>query len=472
MLTKSNFTQFLTCKNEFWLISNTTQENQTPLSISDLHRREEGYEVERLARKLEIFIEDESKKVEFGKEFQTDSLYAKADIVITDLKTDGIKIYEVKGSTKVNEVHQNDLAFQCLTAQKAGFNVEGAYLITVNNEFLFEDKIIPENFFSISDETNFVYSVLENVELNANEAIKLSQSPEPTVTLLDYCKSSKLDCAFLKKHFPDIPEYNVSHIFNSGSKKLNALLSEGILDLRDIPHDFSLTARESSFVEVERKKLPFINSEEIKNELAKLKFPLNFLDYETFNPAVPKFSKTRPYQQVVFQYSLHTLNEPDGELLHSFHLSRNDGKHPTHELAQRLSEDLDQKIGTVIVWNESFEKNINKEIALMFSEFSDFMDEVNNSMFDLRKIFSNRHYLHPEFYGKNSIKKVLPVLCPDLSYKEMDIADGLTASIKWYHLATKRGSIEEQEKIYEDLTKYCNLDTLAMVKIYEVLLSI
>ncbi|MBK8151236.1 MAG: DUF2779 domain-containing protein [Acidobacteria bacterium] len=144
-------------------------------------------------------------------------------------------------------------------------------------------------------------------------------------------------------------------IFSMPAQKLNSLLANGILNISDIPSHFKLTDRESLIVEVERSGLPKIDIETIRGELGELKYPLNFLDYESFNPAVPKFVKTRPYRQMVFQYSLHTIDEFGGELKHSYHLSRNDGRHPTEEIAERLFEDLNGRVGTVLIWSEGFE---------------------------------------------------------------------------------------------------------------------
>ena len=105
----------------------------------------------------------------------------------------------------------------------------------------------------------------------------------------------------------------------------------------------------------------------------------------------------------------------------------------------------------------------------MFPEFAGFLEDLNSLIFDLRTIFSDGLYIHPGFRGKTSIKRVLPVLCSEHSYDTLEIGDGITASIKWYHMATRRGDEAEQQKIYDDLCAYCHLDTLAMVKIFEVL---
>ncbi|MBX3265486.1 MAG: DUF2779 domain-containing protein [Acidobacteria bacterium] len=472
MLTKSKFKKFVECPNEFWL-DHHFPEPAGKLDLNAQLRRETGYEVESLARTHPIFAARDDVKIEFGKEFQTETLYAKADVVVTVLATGDIEIYEIKSGTSAKDEYKLDLAFQFYVATQAGYVVSKACLIFLDNTYIFDGVLDTESLLCISDETEAINILNGTIRTDIETALAFRDGDEPAVTLLDYCKANKLGCRSILKQFPDIPEYNVSNIFSAGSKKLNTLLEEGILNLCDIPADFKLTDREAAIIEVERSGQPYIDRETILGELNELKFPLQFLDYESFNPGVPKFHRTRPYQQMVFQYSLHTLGSEGGELRHSFHLSRNDGRHPSKEIVERLYEDLNGNIGTVIIWSEGFEKTRNTELGVMFPEYADFLAEVNDAVYDLRKVFSRRLYLHPGFRGRDSIKKVLPVLCPHLpSYDDMDIGDGLTASIKWFHIATGRGTSEEREKTYEDLCAYCHLDTLAMVEIYRHLLSI
>lgn len=466
IMNKSHFKKFLSCPNEFWLDHHFPEE-PVPMSLNGQFRREIGYEVERYARTLPQFV---GGNVAFGKEFDAGDLYAKADIVITDDATGEIEIYEVKSGASAKEEYQIDLAFQCHVAAEAGFVVRGAHLITVDTSYVFDGNMDASRLLRITDESETVNAIRATLGDQIAAARDCLNGPEPEVTLNDYCKASKLDCRFIARKFPDIPEYNVSHIFNAGTAKLKKLLDLGILNVCDIPLDFDMTDREAAIVAVERSGNPYINKKVIRDELDALQYPLNFLDYESFNPAVPKFPYTWPYQQMVFQYSLHTMDRPGGELRHSYHLSRNDGRHPTEEIVERLVEDLSDRVGTVVIWSEGFEKKRNTEMGAMYPVHADFLAELNEAVYDLRKVFSRRLYMHPGFRGRDSIKKVLPVLCPDVpSYNDMEIGDGVTASIKWYHMATRRGDEAELQKIYDDLCAYCHLDTLAMVKIFEVL---
>ena len=142
---------------------------------------------------------------------------------------------------------------------------------------------------------------------------------------------------------------------------------------------------------------------------------------------------------------------------------------PAREIAEGLHADLSTNIGTIIVWNKGFEKMCTDQLALLYPEFCEFLQSINSAIFDLRTVFTKDLYMHPAFRGRTSIKSVLPVLCPDLRYDALEIGDGTTASIKWYHMATKRFDEDECNRIYDSLFDYCHLDTLAMVRIWEVI---
>ena len=96
-------------------------------------------------------------------------------------------------------------------------------------------------------------------------------------------------------------------------------------------------------------------------------------------------------------------------------------------------------------------------------------DSLNERVVDLMIPFKAKWYDDPRCEGSASIKKVLPVVCPELSYKDLGIQNGATASIRWYDAIVGNVPEDQAKKIYQDLLKYCCLDTLAMVKIYEYL---
>ena len=186
---------------------------------------------------------------------------------------------------------------------------------------------------------------------------------------------------------------------------------------------------------------------------------------------VPYFDGHRPYQQVPSQYSLHILDSPDAELRQKEYLHR-ENTDPSLPIAQHLVEDVGTN-GSIITWNAGFEKSCNVTLGKLNPEFADAMEAINERIVDLMIPFKpkNGWYSDPRFEGSASIKYVLPVVVPSLSYKELDIQNGGSAQSLWMQ-AVLDGTRDDKEKILDDLLKYCGLDTLAMVEIYNVLRKI
>jgi hypothetical protein len=465
MLTKSAYIEFLRCPREFWLSHNSIAPTDGELSLHAKHLREQGYDIQRLAEKMTIF---QTGIVSTQMRFVTDDMWTSSDIVTTDPFTKEISIYEVKSGSKVKDEYIADVAFQKMVAESLGYKVVKTHVITVDTSYTRNGSLNPDELLKIDDVTDEVIALQAATLEQTKLAFKYLETP-PVPSLTEYC-DKKLDCGFIQKHFPDIPEYNVTNISHLHKNKLAALLSEGIVDIRKVPADFQLTDRQRKQVDIACGTEPHIDEAAIGAELRDLQYPLNFLDYEAFSYAVPHYEGIRPYQQMLFQYSLHTIPARGAEPVHRHRLSRGNGTHPAREIADSLHADLGGNVGTVIVWSKGFEKMCNSQLALLYPELCDFLESINTAIFDLKKIFSDGHYIDPGFRGSASIKNVLPVLCPQHRYDALEIGDGTTAAIKWYHMTCPDRLTEEHcQKIYDDLCTYCHLDTLAMVRIWQVL---
>ena len=128
--------------------------------------------------------------------------------------------------------------------------------------------------------------------------------------------------------------------------------------------------------------------------------------------------------------------------------------------------------GTVLVWNEPFEKGVNRKAAESYPELVDKLLKVNERIKDLGDAFKNLYYMDRAFHCSWSIKKVLPVMCPECSYKELPINHGDQASSEWIRMNSDETSVEEKAEIKENLLRYCELDTWAMVWIWQELKNI
>ncbi len=177
----------------------------------------------------------------------------------------------------------------------------------------------------------------------------------------------------------------------------------------------------------------------------------------------------RPYAQYPFQYSLHILESPDAELVHKEYL-HTEKSNPAESIVTTMQEHFGDK-GTVIAWNMSFEKNCNDVLATFVPEAADFLSDLNERMVDLMIPFSSGAYNDHRFKGSASIKNVLPVMVPELSYKNLGIQEGQAASRIWTQTVLDGKHDGDKEEILSDLLKYCQLDTFAMVEIYRKLVE-
>jgi hypothetical protein len=488
VLTKSLFLRFVQCPKALWL-AKYKKELIPEVDAVSQRTFDSGYEVEDYARQLfpkgalvEGYYEKAKKNTEklikegakilFQATAMTDDLMSMADILAFNEKTKLWDIYEVKSSTEVKEIHVYDVAFQKYCFEQAGYKIGKTHLIHVNKEYVKKGKIQPKKFLTIEDITELADSLIQEDLLDlVNEALSiLNLKKEPDVRILKQC-NKPYACSFIEHCWRDLPDESIYSIAGGLSeKKLNQLLDEGVLEIKGIPEELVTSKSGLRHYHSITKKEVHIEKKMIEKELSQLKFPLYFLDYETYSPTVPVFDGYKPYQRVVFQYSLHVMETPNSKIEHHEYLAK-DLKDPTDELSATLQSQIGDK-GSVITWNMSFEKGCNREMGERSRKYKKFYEMVNDRVYDLMNPFRQGLYVHRAFHGSASIKKVLPVLVPELSYKALDIQEGGMASESWAQMVIDKPSAKEQETIYKNLLKYCELDTLAMVRIYEKLVEL
>ena len=213
---------------------------------------------------------------------------------------------------------------------------------------------------------------------------------------------------------------------------------------------------------------PLTDRPAIRKELEGLEYPLYFLDFETYATAIPLYAGYKPYQQVVFQYSLHVMDE-GGKLKHHELLLTGE-EDPGPQLAADLLEKVGDE-GSIIVWNKGFEMGKNKEMAERYPSCREGLLRANERVYDLMEIFSKGLYVDSGFKGSASLKAVLPVFVPEFknAYEDLTISGGTQALLTWGDILNGNIPAELVPQVEIDLLAYCELDTLAMVRIWEKL---
>lgn len=215
-----------------------------------------------------------------------------------------------------------------------------------------------------------------------------------------------------------------------------------------------------------------VDKEGIEAFLKKVKYPVGFLDFESILYAVPQYEGMRPYQQVVFQYSLHKKDAKDADAEHMEYLAYAD-RLDIRDLAEHLISDC-EGCETIIVYNETFEKGRLEEMADMYPELAEGLKSISERVVDLMKPFGDRLYYNKAMKGSYSIKYVLPAVFPDdpeLNYSNLEGPQrGDQASEDFKKSVALSG--EELETYRKNALAYCGLDTFGTVKLMEFLESI
>jgi len=481
MITKTNFLTYKECPKHLWIEKNESEKISKDLSLFDQFSIKQGYEIEALACKLfpngvsvnygnkDTAVEETRKQTEakatiYQGTFIYKDFLVKTDILKYNKKTKLYDIYEVKSVTELKKEHYIDICFQKIVCSKAGLAVEKTYIIHINGDYKRLGEVNIHELFCIEDVSEDIKEIEQETLLdmeNAAKVVKLGSS-----NILESCYKPKT-CICPESCHPHLPEYSIYDIARISKKKKDILRDDYILEIDEIPEELKFSENQESQIRLTKQQTSLIKTDEIQTMIRNIEYPLYFLDYETFNPAIPLYDGYKPYQQMVFQYSLHVI-DGESEMKHYEFLAKED-KDPVPDMMKLMTQQIETKGGTIIVWNKSFETGRNSEIGNMYPEHKEYMETVNERVYDLMEVFSQGLYQDYRFKGSASIKKVLPILVPELSYKDLEIQEGQAAQMNWYEMVFKMKDRDQKEKTYKELLKYCKLDTLAMVKIWEVL---
>ncbi len=437
------------------------------LSPLDEDRIQQGYLVEPLAADyLQKHILSPEDVISFQTTFVDGAYLSPVDALVYKPGEDAYALYEIKSATKLDKSHIEDCAYQYLIL-KASLNVSSIFLVFLNKDYLRQGELDLFQLFVAKDITSEVISSAEVVAIERKRALQaaLAQMPDPE----DHCFAPK-NCPCPAVCHPGLPEFSIYDIPRLSRKHKQFLRTKGLLSAATIPPSIPLNDEQARVVTTARSGEPYIDRGKLSQELSGLVFPLSFLDYETYQSAIPLYANYQPQQQMVTQYSLHTLDKLAGEIIHTEYICLSD-EDPARVLLSRLQQELPSS-GTVLVWNKSFEKGRNREMAELHPEYADFLVDLNERIIDLADFVHYGSYVHPDFRGSWSIKNVLPVMVPGLSYKGLAIKDGGEATVAWWKLVHSENAENNADQVKCDLLAYCEMDTLAMVKIYEHLVEI
>jgi predicted RecB family nuclease len=293
------------------------------------------------------------------------------------------------------------------------------------------------------------------------------EGPLPDVPIGDHCTRPH-DCPFLERCWPKLPDHHVSKLYRIERKQLLEYEANGYASMADLPTDRELSAIHARQVKAVRTGAMVVEPS-LRDALAQFAGPLAFLDFETVSLAIPRWPGCRPWQLVPVQFSCHVEERGrDGGFVHHEWLAGGP-EDPRPALAQALVAAC-AGARKVVAYYASFERDCIRHLKAAVPSLERELTRIEQRLVDLLPAIRN-HVYHPDFGGSFSIKKTLPALVPGLSYGDLTISDGETATVELLRLMFEGGRMAsgEQAALRRALLAYCERDSWAMVKMLDTL---
>lgn len=477
-LSKTLYTKGMQCHKALWLYK-YRRELMDEYSASQLAVFNVGYQVGDLALGLfpggvmvpydgltaEEQLQKTREALASGEEtiyeatFSHDNIFVKVDILHRG--PDGWELYEVKSATKLKEQYLHDIAVQYHVLSGSGLTISKACLVHINNQYVRRGDIEVEKLFAIQDLTETIRVMQPEIVANVTAMRKMLLEDMPSIDIGPHCHTPYA-CSFLGHCWSHIPENSVFEFKGHGSPDPFMLYEKGIQKMEDVPSE-QLGWRQKLQLNGLLHRQNHIDVDAVGSFLDSLWYPLCFMDFETsYMVPVPLFDGIRPYQQVPFQYSLHVINQPNGEIQH-FEFLADELKDPQLDFLEHLLAAIPPD-SCILTWNKTFEEQRLRELAAAFPERSREILAIIENLRDLMVPFRDKSLYHWRFNGSYSIKYVLPAMVEGYSYEGMEINNGEAASAAWLQMIDTSDD-EERERLRRNLLQYCHLDTYGMVMI-------
>jgi hypothetical protein len=392
--------------------------------------------------------------------FLEDGVFVSVDIL--ERRGTGFVLTEVKSTLGVKEAHLADVAIQLHVVRSAGLAVRRAEVMHLNRECRFPDL---SNLFVRAPVTEQLHALLLDAPAQIAALRDMLAGAIPEVPTGAHC-TAPYECPFRERCCPPLPDHHVSTLYSIRAQRVEKLLAQGCVTIHDLPPDFTASAAAMRQVRSVRAGEPIVERG-LRSALSTLRPPLAYLDFETVNPAIPIWPGCAPYDHVPVQFSCH-VQQQDGSLVHHAWLA--DGPaDPRRPLAEAL---LDACAGarTVVAYYASFERGCIQKLANALPDLASPLRDLAARIEDLHPVVRD-HVYHPEFGGSFGLKSVLPALCSGLGYDDLEIQDGDTASTSLEALLLDADAYADADRraLRDALLRYCERDTLAMVRLHEQL---
>jgi hypothetical protein len=363
----------------------------------------------------------------FEATFRHRNVLVRSDVLA---RRDGVwRMVEVKSATRVKEHHLQDVAVQAWATEGAGVPLAAISVAVVDTGFVYPGggayagllREVP-----VADQVRPLMAVIPGWVRGFGE---LLAGPMPAVRVGGHC-GRPFPCPFVAfcRVQPGLPAEP-----DDGPQQAARRPDPALAQVDAVAADY----------------------------LATLPYPRTYLDFETVQYAVPRWAGTRPYQQLVFQWSVHREEAP-GELRHHEFIDLS-GEAPMRAAVRALLAAAGAE-GPVFVYHDS-EKWRLVELAEMYPDLAPGLRSLTGRLVDLLRL-TRSHYRHPSLNGTCSLKAILPTIAPELDYSLLgEVSDGAAAQAAYVEATVRTTTPARREELRQRLLAYCERDTLGLVRL-------
>lgn len=396
--------------------------------------------------------------------FTHDDVRIRAD-VLARAEGGTFDLIEVKSTAKAKAPHQRDVAIQLYVLEGLGFSARKVFLMHLNRDYVYAGGDYDlRQLFACADLTENARELRTEVVASlAAMRETLRAEMVPTISTGPHC-SDPYPCPFWMHCYAGGPEHPIAELPNLRVRLRERLASMGVTELNMVPDEVEGLSRLHLRVVQAVKTGVRFHDPGIREALSTAKFPIHFVDFETFNPALPLYPGTRPYQIIPFQWSDHILGA-DGQLWHREYLHDGRGD-PRRRFAETLLEAAAGE-GSIVVYS-GYESSRLAALAAELPDLAPNLEALRARLFDLLPVIRN-HVYDPRFHGAFGIKTVLPVLVPELGYDDLAIQDGGLAPMAYAEIVAPETPAEKVNELRSALLAYCKRDTEAMLELFKLL---
>lgn len=402
----------------------------------------------------------------FEAAFMAQGVLIRADILTRTSIDSAWQLYEVKATTyrsvdaSSKSEYSRDLALQAWVLQECGIELAGIFLMHLNHECSFPEM---DNLFKVIDYNQEIGPLLENISIDIQSLQKVLLSDQhPKVGIGQHCEKPR-ECQFNNICWKDIPAYSVFNIPRALNKW--KLLEENRFSAAQlVDADFN-SEKQKRALRCYQTNQPFYDLQVAHALLETWTYPISYFDLEAISYPIPRYNKSRPYQDLPFQFSCHIQRFSEAELEHREFLFDQDAD-PRQAFIDEMLKTLPTE-GSIVVYHQTYEISKLKELAKDFPQHAASINLLLPRIVDLKKVIEESVY-HPEFQGSYSIKKVAPVLLgQSVSYERLAVGDGMEAVCRYQELIELSHNDQRRDDIHKHLLEYCKQDTYLMVLLHK-----